>query len=110
MVPGAGKPEYGSVGYVPRLVPLRPDGGIVSENAGEDCVPGGSASMDGNHAVWLTPSSDPNDPSRCLEALAAFLDEHRHRGELDGGAGDEWIWMTCTCGAVISRTLEPATA
>jgi hypothetical protein len=28
--------------------------------------------------------------------------------ELDGVAEDEWIWMTCTCGAVISRSLEPA--
>jgi putative tryptophan/tyrosine transport system substrate-binding protein len=43
-----------------------------------------------------------------LAILVAFLDEHRCCGELDGGAEDEWIWMTCTCGAVISRTLEPA--
>ena len=46
--------------------------------------------------------------SHLLASLAAFLDEHRYCGELDGGAEEEWIWMTCTCGAVISRTLEPA--
>jgi hypothetical protein len=46
--------------------------------------------------------------SHLLAGLVAFLDEHRYCGELDGGAEDEWTWMTCTCGAVISRTLEPA--
>jgi len=56
--------------------------------------------------------SPPHEPdlgelSHLLASLVAFLDEHRYCGELDGGAEDEWIWMTCTCGAVISRTLEP---
>ena len=51
---------------------------------------------------------DPGELSHFLASLAAFLDEHRYCGELDGGAEEEWIWMTCTCGAVISRTLEPA--
>jgi hypothetical protein len=49
---------------------------------------------------------DPGEPSRLLEGLAAFLAEHRRCGELDGGADEEWIWMTC--GAIISRALEPA--
>ena len=40
--------------------------------------------------------------------IDAFLREHHQCGELDGGADEEWIWMTCTCGAVMSRTLEPA--
>jgi len=57
--------------------------------------------------------SPPHEPdlgelSHLLASLVAFLDEHRYCGELDGGAEDEWIWMTCTCGAIISRTLEPA--
>ena len=47
-------------------------------------------------------------PARYSETLYAFYLEHQRCGELDGGAGEEWIWMTCTCGAVISRTLEPA--
>ena len=48
----------------------------------------------------------PDDLSHLLHALAAFLQEHRGCGELDGGAEDEWVWMTCMCGAVISRTLQ----
>jgi len=51
---------------------------------------------------------DPGELSHLLEGLAAFLDEHRDCGELDGGADDECVWMTCTCRAVINRTLEPA--
>jgi hypothetical protein len=51
---------------------------------------------------------DPGELSQLLHGLAAFLQEHRWCGEMDGGADEEWIWMTCTCGAVISRTLEPA--
>jgi hypothetical protein len=42
--------------------------------------------------------------SHLLHGLAAFLQEHHQCGEMDGGADDEWIWMTCTCGEVISRT------
>jgi len=37
---------------------------------------------------------DPGELSRFLEGLAAFLAEHRRRGEMDGGAEEEWIWMT----------------
>jgi len=51
---------------------------------------------------------DPGELSRLLHGLAAFLQEHRQCGVLDGGADEEWIWMTCTCGAGISRALEPA--
>ena len=50
----------------------------------------------------------PDELSHLLHGLAAFLQEHRRCGELNGGADEEWIWMTCTCRAVISRTLEPA--
>ena len=50
----------------------------------------------------------PAQLSHLLASLVAFLDEHRYCGELGGAVDEEWIWMTCTCGAVISRTLEPA--
>ena len=53
--------------------------------------------------VWST----PNDPSRYLEALAAFLAEHRGCGELDCGAESDVVWMMCTCGAGISQIREP---
>ena len=51
---------------------------------------------------------DPRELSHILTGLAACLQEHRWCGELDGGADEERIWMTCTCGAAISRSLEPA--
>jgi hypothetical protein len=56
------------------------------------------------------PSADefgPGELSHLFGSLVAFLDEHRYSGELAGGAEDEWVWMTCTCGEVTSRTLEP---
>ena len=48
-----------------------------------------------------------DDLSHLLHALAAFLQEHRYCGELDGGVEEDQVWMSCTCGAVISRVLEP---
>jgi len=51
----------------------------------------------------------PPDLTHLLHALAPSSAEHRGCGELDGGVEDEWVWMTCTCGAVISQTLELAT-
>ena len=45
-----------------------------------------------------------------LRELYAFYLEHRRCGELDGGVEGEQVWMTCECGAGISRTLEPAHA
>jgi hypothetical protein len=51
---------------------------------------------------------DPGELSQIFHGLAAFLAEHRLCGEMDGGAHEEWVWMTCTCGAVVSRSLEPA--
>ena len=41
-------------------------------------------------------------------ALATFIREHEYCGELDTGLDDDRVWMTCTCGAVIVRMLEPA--
>ena len=43
--------------------------------------------------------------NRVMRVPAAFVEEHRACGELDGGADDEWSWMTCRCGVVISGTL-----
>jgi hypothetical protein len=40
-----------------------------------------------------------------LAALDAFLQEHRHCGELEGGIDGERVWMACDCGAVI---VQPA--
>ena len=42
-----------------------------------------------------------------LAALDAFYLEHRLCGELDSGVEGDRVWMTCTCGAVIVRALEP---
>jgi hypothetical protein len=41
-------------------------------------------------------------------ALEAFILEHEYCGDLDGGVERDRVWMTCTCGAVIVRALEPA--
>jgi hypothetical protein len=43
-----------------------------------------------------------------LADLDAFLQEHGRCGDLDSAVEDDHVWMTCTCGAVISRALEPA--
>ena len=42
-------------------------------------------------------------------ALEAFIREHEYCAELDTGLADDRVWMTCTCGAVISRALESCT-
>jgi len=41
-----------------------------------------------------------------IAALDGFYLEHRRCGELESGAEDGRVWMTFTCGAVISRALE----
>ena len=41
-------------------------------------------------------------------ALEAFIREHEYCGELDTGLEGDRVWMTCTCGAVITRALESA--
>ena len=40
-------------------------------------------------------------------ALYAFFQEHRRGGDLDDGVEGDRVWLTCTCGAVIVRALEP---
>ena len=36
--------------------------------------------------------------------LNAFFQEHRRCGDLDSAVERDWVWMTCTCGAVINRS------
>src|SRR5437899_6594038 len=44
------------------------------------------------------------DPPTLLEALDAFLSEHRRCGELDEGVDGKRVWMVCAgCGARIIR-------
>jgi hypothetical protein len=43
-----------------------------------------------------------------LAALDAFVQEHRRRGELDGGVDSECVWMACDCGAGIGHPILPA--
>jgi hypothetical protein len=43
------------------------------------------------------------------EALEAFTLEHEYCVELEAAIEDDRVWMTCTCGAMIVRMLEPAT-
>jgi len=38
-----------------------------------------------------------------LADLHAFLQEHRYCGELESGLEGDFVWMRCTCGAVIWR-------
>jgi hypothetical protein len=38
-----------------------------------------------------------------LTDLEAFLSEHRCCGDLDDGVQVGRVWLTCTCGAVISK-------
>jgi hypothetical protein len=43
-----------------------------------------------------------------LDALYAFYQEHERCGDLDAAVEDDRVWMTRSCGAVISHALEPA--
>jgi hypothetical protein len=40
---------------------------------------------------------------RLLADLEAFLQEHRRCGDMDGGVEGDRVWMTCECGAVLTR-------
>jgi len=41
-----------------------------------------------------------------FDALWAFYQKHHRCGELDTGVEGDRVWMTCTCGAVISRDAD----
>jgi hypothetical protein len=40
-------------------------------------------------------------------APEAFIREHEYCGELDAAVEGDSVWMTCMCGAVIARAVEP---
>jgi hypothetical protein len=42
------------------------------------------------------------------ERVRLFHLEHRRCGELEAGVEDDRVWMTCSCGAVITRPLQTA--
>jgi len=42
--------------------------------------------------------------------LVAFFEEHRRCGALDAGAAAGRVWLTCECGAGLSRPLAPPAA
>jgi hypothetical protein len=39
-----------------------------------------------------------------LSALIAFVAEHRHCGNLDGGIEGGVVWLGCTCSARLARS------
>ena len=41
------------------------------------------------------------------DALEAVILEHEYCGELDSAVEEDHVWMTCTCGPMIVRMLEP---
>jgi hypothetical protein len=47
-----------------------------------------------------TPTTDLGD------ALEAFILKHEYCGELDSNVGDDRVWTTCACGAVINRDAD----
>jgi hypothetical protein len=50
----------------------------------------------------------PNPPKTSLGAvLEAFISEHEFCGELDSNIEDDRVSMSCSCGAEMSRLLEP---
>lgn len=42
-------------------------------------------------------------------ALTAFIREQEYCGALGSGLEAGRVWMTCSCGALIVRALEPTT-
>jgi hypothetical protein len=40
-----------------------------------------------------------------FDDLDVFYQERRRRCELDSGVESECVWMTCECGAVLSRVV-----
>jgi hypothetical protein len=41
-----------------------------------------------------------------FDALWAFYQAHQYCSDLDGGVEGRRVWMTCTCGAVITRNAD----
>jgi hypothetical protein len=38
-----------------------------------------------------------------LGALKAFIDEHKHCGDIDGGSDNGSGWLQCSCGGLIMQ-------
>jgi hypothetical protein len=57
--------------------------------------------------IWDVDSAllSPYDNVPVLADRDAFL-EHERCGDLDGGLDGDHVWMTCSCGAVISRCAD----
>ena len=43
-----------------------------------------------------------------LEAFVAFLAEHQRCGDLHTGNDNGFVWMDCSCSALIMRPVDPA--
>jgi len=44
-----------------------------------------------------------------LGAFVAFVDDHKRRGDLDGGLDNGYVWLGCSCGAqIVQPAKEPA--
>ncbi len=52
------------------------------------------------------PSGSSTPGVTLFDVLYAFYQEHRRCGYLDGGVEGDRFWMTCTCGAAISRPAD----
>ena len=48
-------------------------------------------------------------PDTVLAALTAFVAEHQHCGELDGGRDDGTLWIECSCGGRIAQPVSRPT-
>jgi hypothetical protein len=50
-------------------------------------------------------------PGLIIEALVAFVAEHQRCGELNGGMDNGYVWLDCSCSALIMHpTSEPPKA
>src|SRR3989442_15831871 len=67
----------------------------------DDGARAGAASRD------RTPAGAMTTALAALLALEAFIQEHLDCGELDSDGENAHVWMTCTCGAVITQKPNP---
>jgi len=48
-------------------------------------------------------ASRPVPRSEPVEALVAFMAEHRRCGVLNGGVDSGYVWLQCSCGGLIMQ-------